>query len=108
MSANPISGPYTGVPATTYNQPATTAAYGRVVQVSGSLNNPLTLTGSYANNAGFIILQPGSVALQFPGSAQTFTSGQFHEMGAAHVIYPIELTYVSASNTGSVLVLYKD
>ena len=103
--ANPINPTYTFQNA--YHSTMPTAPYGRVVQVSGSINNPLTLTGSYANNAGFIIVQPGSVALQFPGStAQTFTSGQFHEMGGAHVIYPISLTYVSASNTGSVLVLY--
>jgi hypothetical protein len=79
---------------------------GRVVFVNANTNNPLTLTGSYANNSGFIVLQPGSIAMQFNGYSGSFTSGQFHEMGAAHVIYPIQLAYVSASNTGSMLVLY--
>jgi hypothetical protein len=46
--------------------------------------------------------------MKFAGSNQTFNSGQFHEVGAAHTIYPISLTYVSASNTGSILVLYND
>lgn len=105
MSATPITGPYTYVAKSFNSGPA---QYTRTVQVSGSINNPLTLTGSYANNSGFIIIQPGSVALKFVGSPQTFTSGQFHEVGAAHVIYPIALSYVSASNTGSVLILYND
>jgi hypothetical protein len=102
---NPITGPYAS-PAKTYH--SSPAQYSRVIQVSGSINNPLTLTGSYANNVGFIIIQPGSVAMKFAGSNQTFNSGQFHEVGAAHTIYPISLTYVSASNTGSILVLYND
>lgn len=85
--------------------PASTPG-GRVVFVNNNINNPLTLTGSFANNSGFIVLQPGSVALTFNGYSSSFTSGQFHEMGSSHVIYPIQLTYVSASNTGSVLVLY--
>jgi hypothetical protein len=78
----------------------------KVVYVNPNTNNPLTLTGSYANSNGFIVLTPGSIALQFNGYSGSFTSGQFHEMGAAHVIYPLPLTYVSCSNTGSVLVLY--
>jgi hypothetical protein len=85
--------------------PASTPG-GRVVFVNNNTNNPLTLTGSFANNSGFIVLQPGSLALTFNGYSGSFTSGQFHEMGGSHVIYPIQLTYVSASNTGSVLVLY--
>ena len=105
--ANPIFGPYSPTPAR-YGEPVLTAKYSRTIQVSGSINNPLTLTGSYANNAGFIITQPGSVAMRFVGSSQTFTSGQFHEPGAAHTIYPIALSYVSASNTGSILILYND
>ena len=106
--ANPISGPYSA-PAYNYtsaNAPNTAADYSRTVRVTGSLNNPLTLTGSYANNSGFIVLQPGSLALTFNGHSGSFTAGQFHQAGAAHVIYPIQLTYVSASITGSVLVLY--
>lgn len=102
--ANPIQPTYTFQNA--YHDASRQATYSRVVQVSGSLNNPLTLTGSFANNAGFIITQPGSVLLRFAGDAVPFFSGQFHEIGAAHVIYPIGLSYVSASNTGSILVLY--
>ena len=105
MSSNPITGPYSYVAKPFNSGPA---QYTRTIQVSGSMNNPLTLTGSYANNSGFIVIQPGSVALKFVGSNQTFTSGQFHEAGAAHTIYPIALSYVSASLTGSVLILYND
>jgi hypothetical protein len=104
MAVNIFPGPY-NPPATTFH--TRTAKYSRVVHVTGSLNNPLTLTGSYEGNTGFIILQPGSVALTFAGStAGTFTSGQFHEIGGAHTIYELPLLYVSASNTGSLLVLY--
>ena len=100
-------GPYNYTP-TSRNESVTPAAApgGRVVFVNNNTNNPLTLTGSYANNSGFIILQPSSLALTFNGHSGSFTAGQFHQAGAAHVIYPIQLTYVSASNTGSVLVLY--
>lgn len=105
MPTNPISGPYTA-PAASYSSVRSNSAYSRVVHVSGSLNNPFTATGSNANPAGFIVLAQGSVFLQFNGSPITYPSGQFHEIAASHVIYDLPITYISASNTGSVLVLY--
>jgi hypothetical protein len=105
MPSNPISGPYSA-PAASYSSAISNSKYSRVVHVSGSLNNPFTATGSNANPAGIIVLAQGSVFLQFKGSSVTYPSGQFYEVGASHVIYDLPITYISASNTGSVLVLY--
>jgi hypothetical protein len=104
QNANPTQTPY--VASNQYYSATPGSAYTRVVQVSGSLNNPFTATGSFANPAGFIILAQGFVSLKFNGSDVTYPGIQFHEAGAAHVIYNLPLTYAATSATGSVLVLY--
>lgn len=105
--ANPISGPYT-VPAYNYtsaNAPNTAADYSRTVRVTGSLNNPLTLTGSYANNAGFIIMNTASVFLTTKDGTQ-YTGTNFHQPGQNHQMFNIALSYVSASAGGDITILY--
>ena len=105
MPSNPTSGPYSA-PAASYSSTLSNSKYSRVVHVSGSLNNPFTATGSNANPAGFIVLERGDVSLQLKDSPVSYTAAQFHEVGTSHVIYDLPITYISASNTGSVLVLY--
>jgi hypothetical protein len=105
--ANPISGPYT-VPAYNYTSadaPNTAADYSRTVRVTGSLNNPLTLTGSYANNAGFIIMNTGSVYLTAKDGTQ-YVSTNFHQPSTNHQVFNIALSYVSASAGGDITILY--
>lgn len=104
QNAKPTQTPY--VASNQYYSATPGSAYTKVVHVSGSMNNPFTATGSFANPAGFIVLAQGSVFLKFNGSDVSYLSGQFHEAGAAHVVYNLPLTYATASYTGSLLVLY--
>jgi hypothetical protein len=105
MSANPIYGPYT-VPSTTYHQDLS-ATYGRTIRVNSTTNNPLTLTGSYANNAGFIVINTSSLSI-VSANGTTFSAGDFHVSGQIHPIYNISLSYVSASNGGDITILYRN
>jgi hypothetical protein len=102
MSTSVVPGPYNS-PSVPYHQQG--ALYNKTVRVTGSLNNPLTLTGSYANNSGFIVFNTGSVFLTgFNGTA--YVGADFHQTGVNHVIYPIGLSYVSCSAGGDISVLY--
>lgn len=102
MAVNIFPGPYTP-PASTFHQPG--ALYNRAVRVTATTNNPLTLTGSYAGNAAFLIMNTGSVYLYSKEGTQ-YVGVDFHEPGQNHQIFPIELSYVSASAGGDVTVLY--
>ena len=104
QNAKPTQTPY--VASNQYYSATPGSAYTRVVHVSGSLNNPFTATGSFANPAGFIVLAQGAVSLKFNGSDITYPGNQFHESSTAHIVYSLPLSYASASYTGSLLVLY--
>ena len=102
MATSVVPGPYNS-PSVPYHQQG--ALYNKTVRVTATTNNPLTLTGSYANNSGFIVFNTGSVALtSVNGTA--YIGSDFHQPGVNHVIYPIGLSYVSCSSTGDVSVLY--
>lgn len=96
--ANPISGPYT-VASVAYHQP-NAATFTRAIRVTATTNNPLTLTGSYANNAGFMVIS-GSAAIS-ASNGQGYSGADF----TSKQIFPMSLLYVSASGTGDVTVLY--
>jgi hypothetical protein len=105
--ANPISGPY-NVPAYNYTSadaPNTAAEYSRTVRVTATLNNPLTLTGSFANNAGFLVMNTGSIVIS-SSNGVGYVAMDFHEPGQNHTIFPIALSYVSASAAGDITILY--
>jgi hypothetical protein len=104
--ATPISGPYNApaVNFTTANA-NTTAEYIRTVRVTATLNNPLTLTGSYANNSGFLVMNTGSIVLS-SSNGTGYVAVDFHEAGQNHTIFPSALSYVSASVAGDITVLY--
>jgi hypothetical protein len=104
MAANPISGPYILPTTFTYHQDKP-SIYSRMVSVTGSVNNPLTLTGSYANNAGFMIMNTASVVLS-DSDGTRFSESGFHTSNNNHTIYPIAITYVSCSAGGHTIVLY--
>ncbi len=102
--ANPISGPY-NVAVAAYHQP-NAATFTRTVRVTATTNNPLTLTGSFANNAGFLVMNTSSINL-ISTSGTSYSGSNFH--GAAnqnHQIFSIGLSYVSASGAGDITVLY--
>jgi hypothetical protein len=101
---NPISGPYSA-PAATYYSAVPAATFTRTVRVTATSNNPLRLTGSYANNSAFIIMNTGSVYMS-ASSGTTYTGIDFHEPGQNHQIFPISLRYVSASDGGDITILY--
>jgi hypothetical protein len=103
MSANPISGPY-NVAVVAYHQ-LNAAAFTRTVRVTATTNNPLTLTGSFANNAGFIIMATGSINL-ISTNGTSYSGSDFHEPNQNHQIFSIGLSYVSASGAGDITVLY--
>jgi hypothetical protein len=105
MPANPIPGPYTLPTTYTYHQDKP-AEYSRIVNVTGSLNNPLTLTGSYANNAGFMVMNTASVFITGSDGSR-FVGADFHTANNNHTIYPIAINYVSCSAGGQMVVLYK-
>jgi hypothetical protein len=77
----------------------------RTIRVTATTNNPLTLTGSFANNAAFMVMNTGSVVLS-GSNGQGYIAVDFHEPGQNHVIFPIQLSSVSASAAGDITVLY--
>jgi len=99
MPFNPANPTYTFQNA--YHTQDANGSFSRTVRVSATLNNPLTLTGSFANNAGFLVMNNASIAISASNGgnyiASNFTTGN---------IYPIQLSYVSASATGDITVLY--
>ena len=101
--ANPISGPYS-VPVTVYHQ-SNAAQYVRTVRVTATTNNPLVLTGSYANNAGFLVMNTGSLAIS-SSNGTGYIASNFHAPGQNHQIFNIGLSYVSASAAGDITILY--
>lgn len=102
--STPVQPPY-NYPATTYHQDSPT--FMRTVRVTGSLNNPLTLTGSYANNAAFMVMNTASIIIDLQGGAR-YVAMDFHTAGVNHQLYPVPLSYVSASGTGDMLVFYRN
>jgi hypothetical protein len=101
--ANPINPTYTFQNA--YHSQVPAGTFSRTVRVTATQNNPLTLTGSFANNAAFIVMNTGSIVL-LGSNGQGYVAMDFHEPGQNHVIFPIQLSYVSASAAGDVTVLY--
>ena len=103
MPFNPLDPTYSFQNA--YHQQDANGSFSKTVRVTATTNNPLTLTGSFANNAAFIIMNTGSVI--FSGSNGTgYIGADFHEGGQNHAIFPIQLSYVSASAGGDITVLY--
>ena len=103
MPKNPVSGPYSAPVSRYHQQPA--AVYVRTIRVTATQNNPFTLTGSFANNAGFLVMNTGSLVIS-SSNGQGYVAMDFHEPGQNHTIFPIALSYVSASNTGDITILY--
>lgn len=97
------SGPY-NAPASRYHQ-GRGAQYVRTIRVTATQNNPFTLTGSFANNAAFVVMNTGSIVIS-ASNGQGYVASQFHEAGQNHQIFPIGLSYVSASNVGDITILY--
>ena len=101
--ANPINPTYTFQNA--YHSQVQQGTFSRTVRVTATTNNPLTLTGSFANNAGFLIMNTGSVILS-ASNGTGYIGADFHEGGQNHLIFPIQLSSVSASAGGDITVLY--
>jgi hypothetical protein len=102
--ANPVQ-PLYNLPATPYHQD-NAAQYTRAIRVTGSLNNPLTLTGSYANNSGFMVSNTSSILI-ITTNGTTYNANAFHAPGMPHQVYSFGLSYVSASAGGEITVLYR-
>jgi hypothetical protein len=103
MPFNPLDPTYSFQNA--YHQQDANGSFSRTVRVTATLNNPLTLTGSFANNAGFLIMNTGSIILS-ASNGQGYIGADFHEAGQNHQIFPIQLSRVSASDGGDITVLY--
>ena len=103
MPFNPNNPTYTFQNA--YHTQDANGSFSRTVRVTATLNNPLTLTGSFANNAAFIIMNTGSVIIS-ASNGTGYIGADFHEGGQNHQIFPIQLSYVSASAGGDITVLY--
>ena len=88
-----------------YHSQVPQGTFSRTVRVTATQNNPLTLTGSFANNAGFLVMNTGSVFIS-ASNGQGYVASNFHIAGQNHTIYPIQLSYVSASAVGDITVLY--
>lgn len=101
--ANPVNPTYSYQNA--YHQADQNGSFSRTIRVTATQNNPLTLTGSFANNAGFLIMNTGSVILS-GSNGQGYIGADFHEGGQNHGIFPIQLSSVSASAGGDITVLY--
>ena len=101
--SNPVNPTYSFQNA--YHSQVQQGTFSRTVRVTATQNNPLVLTGAFANNAGFIIMNTGSVVLS-GSNGQGYIAVDFHEPGQTHAIYPIQLSYVSASAAGDITVLY--
>jgi hypothetical protein len=101
--SNPVNPTYSFQNA--YHQADQNGSFSRTVRVTATLNNPLTLTGSFANNAAFILMNTGSVIMS-ASNGQGYIGSDFHEAGQNHSMFPIQLSYVSASAGGDITVLY--
>ena len=101
--ANPINPTYSFQNA--YHQQDANGSFSRTVRVTATLNNPLTLTGSFANNAGFLVMNTGSLVIS-ASNGQGYAASNFHQPGQNHQIFPIQLSYVSASAGGDITILY--
>ena len=104
MAGNPVNPIYSYQNAY-HSQGQNGVTFSRTVRVTATQNNPLTLTGSFANNAGFLLMNTGSVILS-ASNGQGYIGADFHEPGQNHSIYPIQLSWVSASAGGDITVLY--
>ena len=96
--ANPVNPIYSYQNA--YHTQGQNGTFSRTVRVTATLNNPLTLTGSFANNAAFMITREDSYAITASNAVpiqSTLNTGQ---------IYPIQISYISCSNSGEINVLY--
>lgn len=102
--ANPVNPIYSYQNAY-HSQGQNGVTFTRTVRVTATQNNPLTLTGSFAGNAGFLVMNTGSVFIS-ASNGQGYVAHDFHEPGQNHPIYPIQLSYVSASAAGDITVLY--
>lgn len=103
QNAKPTQAPY--VASSGYYSAIPTATFTRVIKVNATTNNPFTLTGSYANNAGFLVMSTGSIVIS-SSNGTGFTAVDFHEPSQNHQIFPIALSYVSASAQGEMAILY--
>jgi hypothetical protein len=103
MPFNPTESTYTFQNA--YHTQVQQGTFSRTVRVTATLNNPLTLTGSFANNAAFIVMNTGSVVIS-ASNGQGYGAIDFHEPGQNHTILPIQLSSVSASAAGDITILY--
>jgi hypothetical protein len=101
--ANPVNPIYSYQNA--YHSQAPLGTFTRTVRVTATQNNPLTLTGSFANNAAFVVMNTGSIVLS-GSNGQGYVAIDFHEPGQNHTIFPIQLSYVSASASGDITILY--
>lgn len=95
-NGNPISGPYTNIPATIYH--TNQAKFNRSALVTG----PFSATGSYANPSAFY--QSGSAAV-----AVTLINGGTFSVPAAGAAAPANIYEVSVSSvdSGTVYLLYR-
>ena len=87
--ANPVNPIYSYQNAY-HSQGQNGVTFTRTVRVTATQNNPLTLTGSFAGNAGFLVMNTGSVVLS-GSNGQGYVAMDFHEPGQNHSIYPIQL-----------------
>ena len=101
--SNPVNPTYSFQNA--YHSQVQQGTFSRTIRVTATQNNPLVLTGSFANNAAFILMNTGSVIIS-ASNGQGYIGADFHEPGQNHSIYPIQLSYVSASAGGDITVLY--
>lgn len=91
--ANPISGPYSEVPATAYH--IGSDKYSKVVKVSVSVNNPFTATGSFSNPIGISTNDTTSLVLiTFKNGGNVSPSDM-----TPGVIYPFDVLTVSGTFT---------
>ena len=105
MAYNVVPGPYTYTPQSYSTGTPVRDSYTRTIRVTGSLNNPLTLTGSYANNSAFMVMNTARVFMT-ASNGTAFVGADWHTPGVNHTIYPIQLSYVSCSAGGDIVVLY--
>ena len=103
MARNPVNPIYAYQNA--YHQADQNGSFSKTVRVTATQNNPLTLTGSFANNAAFIVMNTGSLVIS-ASNGQGYVAMDFHEPGQNHNIFPIQLSYVSASAAGDITILY--
>lgn len=93
--SNPISGPYTGIPASIYH--TSTAVYNRAVVAA----SPFIATGSNANSAGFYVSGSGATVTLLNGGSIFVPAA-----AAANPAAVYEMS-VAAVTSGTVILLYK-